>query len=264
MDVDNESPACGAPGVRGKSVSGGVLHTLASKKVFIFDFDGVLVDSLADIAASVNAVLADSGFPELPEDTLRGFVGDGARNLIVRAFSAAARAEKTKTAPLSDDYITDRLAWYTAYYGGHAVVRSSLFPGVMEVLRALRDGGRSAAVVSNKPVAITRRIADRLGIAAYLKAVVGPETTGTVKPAPDGLRAALDEINRTGSPTPGMAYTAADVVMTGDSPQDVYAGKNFGCATCAVLRGYTPEEKLRAACPDVCVDYAGDLAQLFA
>lgn len=235
-----------------------ILAALASKKVFLFDFDGVLVDSISDISASVNATLSYSGFRELPEETLRTFVGDGARNLIMRAFNASAGEGQKEH--LSDDYIDSRLVWYKDYYNNHAVIRTTLFPGVMELLRKLKEEGAYSAIVSNKPLATSLIITERLGISPYLSSIIGPENTGRIKPAPDGLKAALEEVNKVSG---SGGYGPEDVLMTGDSPQDIMAGKNFGCMTCAVLRGYSPEEKLRNAEPDLSVGFAGDLLELF-
>ncbi len=243
----------------GISASPEVLKAFSSKRVFMFDFDGVLADSISDIASSVNAALSFSGFPELPEEQLCSFVGDGARKLILRAFSASAGEEKKEI--LTDSYIDSRLLWYKDYYNNHAVIRTTLFPGVMELLQAIKAAGAYAAVVSNKPLSTTRIISGKLGISPYLTSVIGPENAGKAKPAPDGLEAALSEVNKaagTGN------FTPSDVLMTGDSPQDILAGRNFGCMSCAVLNGYSAKEKLLEAGPDACVGFAGDLLELFA
>lgn len=229
-------------------------------RVFLFDFDGVLADSLGDIASSVNAALRHFDCPELEQETVRGFVGDGARCLLSRAFAAAAGKAGLPSA-LSDAELDERLAWYKRWYETHAVEKTVLYPGAAALLAKIRAAGAASAVVSNKPARVSAVIAEKLGIAADLCAIIGPEDTGKTKPAPDGLAEALRRINGARKDG-GRPYTPADVLMTGDSPQDIQAGKNFGCRTCAVLGGYTPAGRLLAAGADFSVRTAGELIQI--
>ncbi len=239
------------------------------KKVFLFDFDGVLVDSLGGIALSVNATLEHFGFPPVDTETVRGFVGDGARRLISRIFSVAAemtgrRTDAEKPLSFSDGDIDSFLLWYRAYYEAHATEKTQVYPGIRELLQKIKEAGAHAAVVTNKPSSLASIISERLGIAEYLDAIIGPEAAGgKTKPAPDGLIEALRRINILASES-GRKYSARDALMTGDSPQDVLAGKNFGCETCAVLKGYTAPSTLFEAGADFYVNLAGDLGNIFA
>ena len=237
---------------------------LAQKKAFLFDFDGVLADSLPDIAASVNAALAHFGLPSLATDDVRRFVGDGARRLIKRSFEAARAKAECRAAPFAESDIDGFLVWYKAYYEAHATEETRLYPGVKELLAEIRERGCRAATVTNKPSSLARIISERFGIAELLDAIIGPEEAGgKTKPAPDGLMEALARIN-VRLPKGSRPYTARDALMTGDSPQDVLAGKRFGCETCAVLKGYTAPQALLDAEADLYVNLASDLRNVLA
>ena len=237
---------------------------LSQTKAFLFDFDGVLVDSLPDIAASVNAALAHFGLPPLAADDVRCFVGDGARRLVERSFAAARAKACGRAAPFAESDIDGFLAWYKAYYEEHAAEETKAYPGISELLQEIRESGARAAAVTNKPSQLARIISERFGMAECLDAIVGPEEAGgKTKPAPDGLIEALKRINAR-LPKGSRPYAARDAVMTGDSPQDVLAGKRFGCATCAVLKGYTAPQALFEAEADLYVELAADLRNVLA
>ena len=237
---------------------------LAQKKAFLFDFDGVLADSLPDIAASVNAALAHFGLPAIATDDVRCFVGDGARRLIERSFAAASAIAQGRAAPFAESDIAGFLGWYRAYYEARATERTTLYPGIKELLQEIRKKGFCAAAVTNKPSSLARIISERLGIAGLLDAIVGPEEAGgKTKPAPDGLIEALRRINAR-LPKGCRPCTAQDAVMTGDSPQDVLAGKRLPCTTCAVLKGYIAPQALFDAGADLYVNLASDLRNVLA
>ena len=237
---------------------------LSSKKVFLFDFDGVLSDSLPDIAASVNVTLAHFSLPQLSVEDVRAFVGDGARRLVARSFEAARAKDGCRGEPFAESEIDGFLSWYKAYYEAHATDNTNPYPGVQELLAKIKTSGAYTATVTNKPSSLAHIICERFGIAGYLDAIIGPEEAGgKTKPAPDGLIEALKRINAL-LPEGCRPCTAQDAVMTGDSPQDVLAGKRFGCTTCAVLKGYTAPQALFEAGADLYVELAADLRNVIA
>ena len=237
---------------------------LSQKKVFLFDFDGVLADSLADIAASANAALAHFSLPAIALEDVRRFVGDGARRLVARSFGAARAKAGERRPPFAESEIDGFLVWYQAYYEAHATELTTSYPGVPALLKEIKASGAHAAAVTNKPTSLARIIAERLGIAELLDAIIGPEeAAGKTKPAPDGLIEALRRINAS-LPKGCRPYTALDAVMTGDSPQDVLAGKRMPCTTCAVLKGYTAPQALYEAGADLYVELAADLRNVLA
>ena len=200
-------------------------------RALLFDLDGTLVDSRGDIAAACNAALVAHGRTALPLVTVTPMIGDGARLLITRALAASA-APGDAPAPLDE-----ALASFHAYYVAHPCVRTTLLPGAREVLET-RDG-LPRALVTNKPREVTLALLDALGLRTTFDAVwAGGD--GALKPAPDGVRWALERVGVTGD----AAW------MIGDGPQDIGAGKAAGCVTVGIP-GIAERERLIASEPDL-------------
>jgi phosphoglycolate phosphatase len=193
---------------------------------FVFDLDGTLIDSRQSIAAACNHALVQAGRAPLPPAEVAGFVGDGARNLLARAFREEARSE----------IVEDALAAFVEFYAAHPIDGTTWLPGARA---ALARAGR-AGLVTNKARPITVAILRALEVTSSFGAVVAGGD-GPLKPDPAPVRSALRAL--------GVAPETAWVV--GDGVQDVLAGKAAGCRTAAVLGGFTSEERLRAAAPDV-------------
>jgi phosphoglycolate phosphatase len=187
----------------------------------VFDLDGTLIDSAPDLQAAANTVLREAGRPPLDLPTVRGFVGDGVRKLIERAFAA--------TGPALDDAALDRATGrYTALYEAAASVLTRPYDGVPETLGRLRGRGLKLAVCTNKPVAASLIVLRDLGLAPLIDAVSGGDSVARRKPDPMHVRDALARIG--GQP--------ADAVMVGDNEHDIAAGKAAGLKTVAVTYGY--------------------------
>lgn len=191
----------------------------------LFDLDGTLVDSLADIAASANHVRQVAGLEPAPLDTARGWVGDGARLLIERAIEGNPRG-------LSPD---DVWADYQAHHERQCTQTVTLYPGVAEFLRERHANGTKMAIVTNKPERFARLITAHLDLDRWIPVIVGGDTTAERKPSPAPLIAALEQLGG-GRPA----------TMVGDGPQDIRAGRAAGLRTIAVLFGFHPAERLRA------------------
>ena len=194
----------------------------------IFDLDGTLVDSAPDIAAALNATLADAGVPTLPLDVVIGFVGDGAAKLLERALAGApAGGEPRPTA-------TALLQRFLANYGDRLCDATRLYPGVTELLHELRAAGATLAVLTNKPEPLARDLLRALGIAGHFQAIVGDGAGFPRKPDP---AAARDIIARAGAP---LARTA----VVGDGLPDVRMAAAVPCASVAAAWGYVAESRL--------------------
>lgn len=198
---------------------------------FLFDLDGTLADTLADIAASTNHVRSLFGLPTIPVAAVRPLVGDGARQLLARAL-----AERTPTTADLDR----ALAGYLDHHAGACTATVVPFPGVDAGLRRLALAAHPLAVVTNKPERFARRIVDHLGWRALLPVVVGGDTLPVRKPDPEPLRHALRL----------LAVPPTGATMVGDGEQDIRAGKACGLRTIGCLYGYRPPEVLRAAAAD--------------
>lgn len=213
-------------------------------KLLIFDLDGTLIDSRLDLVHSVNAMLRHLRRPELPDDVIASYVGDGAPVLVRRALGD----------PKHEDDIKEALEFFLAYYRVHKLDHTHLYPGVKEMLNAVRNSDgvrRHMAVLSNKPVVPSRAIVEALGLAEFFIHVYGGNSFPTKKPDPHGVRTILRETNT----------HPEEAVMIGDSSIDVITGRNAGLWTCGVTYGFAPHTLCEAP-PDVTIDSPGELAQL--
>jgi len=125
----------------------------------LFDLDGTLIDSKRDLVQSVNATLREMGRAELPEDLVASYVGSGAPILISRALGGAASAAEQQSA----------LKFFLAHYDQHKLDFTREYPGVRETLEKLR--GVPMAVLTNKPVNVSARILEGLGLGRFFRAI---------------------------------------------------------------------------------------------
>ncbi len=221
-------------------LSVGSMSTPPAPRVLLFDLDGTLVDSIDDLTASANHTRASYGLPPLDRQTVRSYVGDGARKLLERTFGDAA--------PSID--LDEALHRFREHYLQHCLEQTRPYPGVLESLRALRPIPR--ALVSNKPQPMCDRIVEGLGLSTELEAVVGARPGVPVKPDPASLRIALAAV---GADRP----VDASVWMVGDSPNDLLAARALGATAVAVAWGLTPVPRLREFGPDLLLERIDDL-----
>ena len=216
----------------------------------LFDFDGVLANTAVDIASAVNATLENFGFEPLSQEQVIIFVGNGAERLLKRSIAASIQISKKNPEEVPVPAFEEIYSWYLDYYHTHSVENTEFYPGAMDVLELLSIQDIPAAVVSNKPHEITEAILQKMEIASYFGAVIGPEQTSQVKPAPDGLFLAMEHINKKRQAQGKPAIPPENFLMVGDSHTDIEAGKNAGTKTCALTNGYGNKEKLAASQPD--------------
>lgn len=200
-------------------------------RVLIFDLDGTLIDSKADLALSVNAMLEYMGRPPLPHDAIYGYVGNGAAVLVRRALGEG----------VTDQEAEKGLAYFLAYYKEHMLDNTVAYDGVREGL-ALLDK-HPMAVLTNKPVRFSGWILEGLGLSRYFRYVYGGNSFEKKKPDPMGVEILLRHF--------GVPPEAA--MMIGDSDVDVRTARNSGIWACGVSYGLGLEG-LRAHPPDMMVD----------
>jgi len=208
-------------------------------RALIFDLDGTLIDSRRDLIRSVSATLREMGREELHEDTISGYIGHGAPQLVGRALGSGA----------SEDECQRALKFFLAYYEDHKLDSTCAYPGVPEALEHL--AAFPMAVLTNKPVRVSMRILEELGLAKYFRAVYGGNSFETKKPDPLGARTILREF--------GVA--SAEAMLIGDSEVDVQAARNAGTLVAAVNYGFGTHD--RAAFPaDIYLNRLTDLVPL--
>ncbi len=219
-----------------------------SIQLVIFDLDGTLIDSRLDLVHSVNAALRHIGRPELPDDVIASYVGDGAPILIQRALGGEA---------VDEPLVRKGLEFFLSYYREHKLDHTTVYSGIRDALAAIQNSSngkpRRMAVLTNKPVIPSRAIVQALGMGAFFSQVYGGNSFVTKKPDPEGALKLLAES--------GVQPEQAAIV--GDSHVDVETGRNAGLWTIGVTYGFAPHS-LAEASPDIVVDYPSELATVFA
>lgn len=187
----------------------------------VFDLDGTLADTAPDLLGATNAVLASRGRAQLDLTSLRHMVGFGAGALITQAMEASG-------APITEEELPPLVAVFLAHYRAHIADASRLFPGVPETLAALKTGGATLAVLTNKPQELTDPLLSLLGLGNTFAAVYGAGRKPYTKPDP---RIFADVLADCGGGTG---------VMIGDSITDLNTARAAGAPCILVSYGFTP------------------------
>lgn len=211
-------------------------------KLVIFDLDGTLVDTIADLGTATNAALAAKGLPQHEPEAFRGMVGHGVRNLVKQAMPEPMRVD--------DQAVDALLKIFLAYYIEHLDDRSRPYPGIPELLADLQAAGVQLGVASNKFQAGAEKLIARMFPEIAFAAVLGGRPGAPLKPDP----AVVEEIRTRAGVSRG------ETLMVGDSGADIAAAEAAGVACVAVSWGFRSREALAAA-PRI-VDSAAELRAL--
>jgi phosphoglycolate phosphatase len=208
-------------------------------RALIFDLDGTLIDSKNDLIQSVNAMLRELGRGELAAETISGYIGHGAPKLVARTLGEGCTEEEKQRA----------LEFFLKHYEMHKLDTTRAYPGVPETLEDLRS--LPMAVLTNKPVRISVRILEGLGLARYFKAIYGGNSFDTKKPDPLGAQTIIRE----------MMGVASETMMVGDSDVDVQTARNAGTMAAVVNYGFGVHDN--RTCPaDIYLETFQELATL--
>ena len=206
--------------------------------LLIFDLDGTLIDSKLDLAQAVNATRAHMGMSRLENELVYSYVGNGAPVLIRRALGAGA----------SEEQVQEALEFFLEFYRDHYLDHTVLYPGVRDALDRFREHGKHMAVLTNKPVGISKAIVNGLGVGPHFFQVYGGNSFDFKKPHPIGVEALLRE----------AGVPASRALMIGDSSVDIQTARNAGIASAGVTYGFQPEsladpapDRLFASMPEV-------------
>lgn len=194
-----------------------------SGRAVLFDLDGTLADTAADLAYVLNLQLTARGRTQLPVDVLRAHVSHGARGMLRMGFGVGP--DDDAYAALRDEFLD--------LYGQNLYRDTRLFPGISELLGTLEQRGLAWGIVTNKMERFTLPLLQSLGLATRAGCIVGGDTTGRAKPHPDPL---LEASRR-------LRIDPRECAYVGDDERDVQAGHAAGMTPVVALYGYLGEDK---------------------
>ena len=203
--------------------------------VYVFDLDGTLLDTLQDLANSVNYALRQHGMPEHSIDDIRRFVGNGVRLLMERAVPDGARNPQFEAA----------FATFRQYYMQHSLDTTRPYDGIPELIHELKNRGCQMAVVSNKMMAATQELVHHFF--PDIPVAIGEHEAAGIrkKPAPDTVYEALRQLGIIHHPS-SIIHHPSDIVYVGDSDVDIETARNSGLPCISVLWGFRSRDFLLA------------------
>lgn len=213
------------------------------KKLIIFDLDGTLLNTIADLANSTNYALGHCGFPQHEVGEYKFFVGNGINKLFERALP-----EKEKT----EENILRIRKEFLPHYDAHNADFSTPYPGIPELLKALQEKGLKLAVASNKYQSATQKLIAHYFPGIHFTAVFGQRDNVPVKPDPTVVNEIIDTAK----------VVREEVLYVGDSGVDMQTAKNAGVTAIGVTWGFRPLLELQTFHPEYIVNEAGDILKL--
>jgi phosphoglycolate phosphatase len=192
-----------------------------ASRVVLFDLDGTLLDTIADLADAANLMLAELGRPPRSQAEIHSFVGKGIPNLVHRCMTENSAADEAE--------IASAVHVFRRHYQGVNGRSTRIYPGVQQTLAALRERGLSLAVVTNKAEAFTLPLLSHMKIDTYFDTVVSGDTLAVKKPDPAVLHLACER----------LGVRAGQALMVGDSANDALAARAAGMPVLLVRYGYS-------------------------
>ena len=238
--MPNRAPALCVGGVEGRSAR--------PVQAVLFDLDGTLLDTVADISSALNRALAEESLPPLPQSMVRTLIGGGVPALIERTAARLAAAGKAPDARR----LLERFDFHYARLTERGESQTRAYPGVGAGLAGLHALGLPLAVVTNKPRTTSVELLYRLGLGQWITVVVGGDSGLPRKPHPEPLLRACEELEAL--PVHGL--------MVGDSLTDVLAARAAGLAVVCVPYGYNEGADPRVLPCDGFIESVGELPAL--
>ena len=195
-------------------------------KAVLFDMDGTVLDTLDDLADSVNRSLREFGLPEVSRFQVGQSLGNGAKYLIRHCLPEG-----------SDEALCEQvLSFYKPWYDAHCLIKTKPYDGILQLMETLRADGVSQAIISNKPDSAVQELAEAF-FPGLMDVVIGESPAVKRKPSPDTVLAAASQ----------MGLMASDCVYIGDTEVDLETARNAGMDCIPVSWGFRTEEQLLAA-----------------
>ena len=218
------------------------------KELILFDLDGTLIDSVPDLASAINHTLEILGRELFSEDTIRGWVGNGAEVLVKRALGGATAIDEN----LDRELVKHSLKIFLDFYSHNLNKKTSLYPNVKETLIYLDKRGYKLAIITNKPYKFVKPILESLDIDRLFVEYIGGDSLDVKKPDPYPLRYMCERL--------GIDQDRA--LMVGDSKNDILAANSAGIDSIAVSYGYNYSQSISTYNPTTVVDDFGQIMEV--
>ena len=212
-------------------------------KACIFDLDGTLTNTLESMTYSVNLTLKEMGLSQITKDQCRMFVGNGARVLIEESLKVSGDPKASR--------IEEGMKIYGRIFDQNCTYHVTLYEGIPEMLKALKDRGIHLAVLSNKPDRQTVKVVKEIFVDNIFDYAQGQKDGIRRKPEPDGVWYLMEQ----------MQVSKEECLYIGDSEVDAATGKNAGLKTIGVLWGFRDRKTLETAGVDDLIDRPDELLQ---
>jgi phosphoglycolate phosphatase len=206
----------------------------------VFDLDGTLADSLADLAKAANYCSNHMGLPGHTPEAVKGMIGGGERKFIERVVGEG-----------NENRIDECLGLYLEYYSRHCGDLTRAYPGVKETLKQL-SRSKKLAVLTNKRQSLAECVIEVMGLSRFFAVIRGGGEELPLKPSPEPLKAVLQT----------LGADPARSLMVGDKPADVGAARGAGTYVAAVTYGYGELDALVAAGPDFIINQISQLLNI--
>lgn len=207
-------------------------------KTFIFDLDGTLLNTLDDLAESVNYAMKQCGFPKRTLDEIRRFVGNGVKKLIERALPEG----------MDEAEFNKALGEFKKHYSQNSRNKTAPYEGIMELLHTLKDCGCNLAIVSNKVDFAVKDLRDEF-FSDVIDVAIGDSDATRTKPEPDMVYKVIDE----------LGADRDSCVYIGDSDVDIITAKNSGMDCISVSWGFRSRSELESNGAEMIADKPEDI-----
>ncbi len=212
-------------------------------RLILIDLDGTLIDSVLDLAFSIDEMLRQLDRPPAGESRVRNWVGNGVQSLVCRALTGEMDGEP------EPGLFDQAFPLFMSIYAENTACHSTLYPGVREGLNELKEAGYILGCITNKAGAFTGPLLKKMGLFDDFKIIISGDTLAEKKPHPLPLLHAAEQFNVT--PEQGL--------MIGDSINDIKAARAAGFKAVAVTYGYNHGQDIRLSKPDITIDSLAEL-----
>ena len=211
-------------------------------RLIIFDFDGTLGDTRANIVLTMRNTLEHLGYPIPDEETIAATIGVPLEKGFEQMYPGIS----------PDDVALCARTYREIFQKNRKVLIPSLFPQVEETLAALKEAGYILTIASSRSYGSLKEFLQEMGIAPYISYVLGANSVTHAKPHPEPVLKTMEE----------MGFTADETLVVGDMPVDILMGKGAGARTCAVTYGNASRADLVAAGADLVIDGISEMLSL--